>query len=288
MSMRKIPVRHINSTQQQPAFKHFSIRRVEDLLQQQELFHDLHRHDFFFILALEQGSGVHEIDFTQYQVAAQSVFFLRPGQVHQLHLKAGATGFIMEFNAGFYHPAEKAAAQRLRKAGNRNFCAMQPGPFQKLQLVLSYILQEFTAQEQDSLDLIKANLDIFFIELLRQSRHTENTAPGNTPYAQERLEEFIELLETHISQQKQVAYYTKRMHLSAYQLNEITKATMDKTSSAIITDHIILEAKRQLLATSGQIKDIADQLGYEDPSYFIRFFKKQTGLSPEAFRQHSA
>ncbi len=286
--MRKIPVRHINSPQKLAAFQHFSIRRVEDLLHSEDLFHELHRHDFFFILALQKGSGVHEIDFTKYAVAGNSVFFLRPGQVHQLQLKAGASGYLMEFNAEFYHPLEKLAAARLRKASNRNFYAMQAGRFEKLQLVLSYILHEFTEQEQDSLDIIKANLDIFFIELLRQSRPMENTAAGNTPYAQERLEEFMELLETHITQHKQVAYYTKRMHLSAYQLNEITKATVGKTSSAIINDHIILEAKRQLLATTNQVKDIADQLGYEDASYFIRFFKKQTGYSPEAFRQHSA
>ena len=61
---------------------------------------------------------------------------------------------------------------------------------------------------------------------------------------------------------------------------------MGKTVSALINEQIILEAKRYLLATSGQVKDIADQLGYEDVSYFIRFFKKQTGYSPEAFRKN--
>ncbi len=286
--MLKIPIRHINSPQKQAAFKHFSIRKVEDLLHREDLFHELHRHDFFFILALQKGSGMHEIDFTKYEVCNDSVFFLRPGQVHQLHLKADAAGYLMEFNSEFYHPAEKGAAQRLRKASNRNFCALDAERFEKLNAVLLYIFREFTDHQEDSLDIIKASLDIFFIELLRQSRNGDNAATGTTPYAQERLEEFSALLETHITQHKQCAHYTKLMHLSAYQLNEITKATVGKTSSALINDHIVLEAKRQLLATSNQIKDIADHLGYEDVSYFIRFFKKQTGFSPEAFRQHSA
>jgi AraC family transcriptional activator of pobA len=47
---------------------------------------------------------------------------------------------------------------------------------------------------------------------------------------------------------------------------------------------VILEAKRCLLATSNQVNQTAYRLGYEDVSYFIRFFKKQTGYSPEAFR----
>jgi len=74
------------------------------------------------------------------------------------------------------------------------------------------------------------------------------------------------------------------MHLSAYQLNAITKTALGKTSSELINEWIILESKRNLLATTNQINQIAFQLGYEDVSYFIRFFKKHTGYSPEAFR----
>ncbi|MCY1547485.1 HTH-type transcriptional activator Btr [compost metagenome] len=74
------------------------------------------------------------------------------------------------------------------------------------------------------------------------------------------------------------------MNLSAYQLNEIVKASVGKTISEIINAQLILEAKRNLLATSAQVKEIAEMLGYDDISYFIRFFKKHTGLSPEAFR----
>lgn len=61
------------------------------------------------------------------------------------------------------------------------------------------------------------------------------------------------------------------MNVSPYPLNEITKKTVAKTASELIDEHIILETKRHLLATRIQIKDIADALGYEDVSYFIRF-----------------
>lgn len=77
------------------------------------------------------------------------------------------------------------------------------------------------------------------------------------------------------------------MNLSVYQLNAITKATLGKTSSSIINDYVVLEAKRHLLATSLQVNQVAYQLGYEDVSYFIRFFKKHMGCSPQAFRENS-
>jgi YesN/AraC family two-component response regulator len=64
------------------------------------------------------------------------------------------------------------------------------------------------------------------------------------------------------------------------------KTSVGKTVSDLINDQIILEAKRHLIATPAQVKEIADQLGYEDPSYFIRFFKKHTGYSPDTFRKN--
>lgn len=285
--MKKIPVRHITTSQQELLDSgRFKIRKVEDLLDREDLFHELHRHDFFFIIALQKGDGTHEIDFTTYNVFDNSVFFMRPGQVHQLQLKADSTGYIVEYNTEFYHPKDKLSTQRLRKASNKNYCKLEINRFKKLLDILTYIYQEYTGKEEGFQEVIKANLDIFFIEFVRQSPNPNGLSTNVNPYTQERLEEFLELLEMHITNYKQVSQYTDLMNLSPYQLNEITKATMGKTASALINEHIILEAKRNLLATPNQIKDIADQLGYEDVSYFIRFFKKQTGYSPEAFRHN--
>ena len=77
------------------------------------------------------------------------------------------------------------------------------------------------------------------------------------------------------------------LNLSTYQLSAITKGVLGKTPSEVINDYIILEAKRYLLGTSDQVNQIAWHLGYEDTSYFIRFFKKHTGFSPDAFRTNS-
>ena len=108
----------------------------------------------------------------------------------------------------------------------------------------------------------------------------------NTPYMQERIEELYELIANNISKHKQVAQYAKMLNLSLFQLNAITKASLGKTCSELINEQIILEAKRHLLATSSQVNQIAYHLGYEDASYFIRYFRKYTGYTPEAFRHH--
>ncbi|MBI1939671.1 MAG: helix-turn-helix domain-containing protein [Ignavibacteriales bacterium] len=283
--MEKIPIRYINNTPTEPSLSgSFNIRSLRDLLNGKDMVQELHGHDYFFILALKEGTGDHEIDFTQYEVCGNSIFFLRPGQVHRLMLKVGTTGYLIRFRIDFYYPRDKVSNQLLRKAAKVNLYQPDADRFQKLLSNLTYIFNEYTDKQDGYLEVIKANLGIFFIELVRQqSRSFSNNV---NPYMQERLEEFLQLLETHISDQKQVTQYAAMLNLSTYQLNAITKATLGKTCSERINEQIILESKRYLLATSNQVNQIAYHMGYEDVSYFIRFFKKQTGYSPEAFRNN--
>lgn len=283
--MKNIPVRKISISPKEPVFSgSFVIRDIRDLLAGKDMVQDLHRHDFFYMLALKKGKGKHQIDFTSYKVGDHTIFIMRPGQVHQLTLKAGSTGYLLQFKTGFPYPYDKASGQLLRKAGNTNF--YQPGPagFKKLLPVLTAVFKEYTGKQEGYGEAIKANLGIFFIELARL--HSPGRPGTAGAYTDERLQDFLALVETHITTHKQVSEYAGMLNLSPYQLNAITKTTLGKTASALINEYIILESKRQLLATSAQVKEIAWGLGYEDASYFTRFFKKQTGHSPESFRQH--
>ncbi len=285
--MKVIPIRKIDTQLNESVITgSFKIRAIADILNGKDLMHGLHRHDFFFLLALQDGKGNHEIDFTGYEIQNNSIFILRPGQVHQLQLNANCTGFLAEFDTAFYHPKDKLANQRLVKSCNKNFCAFEAERFKKLQGILAYIYNEYTIKQEGYIEVIKANLDIFFIEFIRQSSNLHSISKSRSTYAQERFEEFIELISTHITTHKQVSQYADLLNLSTYQLNSITKASVGKLASELINEQIVLEAKRYLLATPNQIKDIADHLGYEDISYFIRFFKKHTGYSPESFRKN--
>jgi len=284
--MKTIPVRHITTSNEPVVSGRFKIRNVADLLGGKDLVHELHRHNFFFILAIEKGEGTHEIDFTPYNLHNNSIFFLRPGQVHRLELKAVCTGFLMEFDTTFYRPANNLSNQRLTKASNKNFCAFDHNRFEKLISHMSYMFNEYIEKQDGYLEVIKSTLDIFFVEYIRQSRNPNSTTKKSSSYLQERLADFLSLLNTHITSKKQVSQYADLLNLSSYQLNSITRITTGKPASELINEQILLEAKRYLLATTNQVKDIADHLGYEDISYFIRFFKKHTGYSPEAFRKN--
>lgn len=285
--MKKIPVRKIDSTNiLHPSVAGFRIRDVRNVLGGKDMIQKLHRHDFYFILVLKRGAGNHTIDFTPYPVRDHTVFILRPGQVHELELKKGCSGYLMEFKSDFFSTRDNESSHQLRKLTKTNYCQVDTHTFKKLFLLLTYVFQEYKDKQEGYEEVIKANLNIVFIELQRHRKSKNSTSKKSSSYAQEKLDELLELLETFVTNHKRAIEYAAMMNLSTYQLNAITKTTLDKTCSELIDERIILESKRYLLATSNQVNQIAYQLGYEDVSYFIRFFKKQTGFTPEAFRQN--
>ncbi|HYF03531.1 MAG TPA: helix-turn-helix transcriptional regulator [Patescibacteria group bacterium] len=281
--MKTIPIRKIK----EPVFSEsFSIRNVENLLSGNDMIQDSHRHTFFLLLVLEKGKGEHVIDFVAHPVSDYSVFFMRPGQVHKLILRYGSSGYLIGFTQDFYSTHGRPLHQVFRKVSKKNYYGLDSTSFKRILSPLNSIFHECIEKQENYKEVIKANLDVFFIELLRHSQSSENTLHTTNHYAQERLEELLELLEQHILAKKQVVQYASMLHLTTYQLNAICKEMLGKTCSELINEHIILEAKRHLLGTSSQVNQIAYHLGYEDTSYFIRFFKKHTGYSPEMFRQN--
>jgi len=278
-----IPVRHISASSKEPGLTNlFSIRNLSVLLSDKDMVQELHRHDFFYVLVLNKAAGQHVIDFVPHTITGPEGYFMRPGQVHQLELAKGSTGFLIQFSTEFYFPKNSTAHLLLRTASSSNHYPLNAANFNKLESFLNHIEREYLEKGERYEEAIMAAMNIFFIELLRLKK--VNVPEKANLYNQERLDQFRELLETNIFTHKQVSEYAEMLHLSVYQLNAIAKAALGKTCSELINDQIILEAKRCLLATSRQVNQTAYRLGYEDVSYFIRFFKKQTGYSPEAFR----
>ncbi len=286
--MKKIPVRTIKTPQFERDFlEGFTIRDISEVLSGAPLLHKLHRHNFYFILAIEQGNGHHEIDFIPYPIHPNSLFLVRPGQVHQLELQPESTGYLLQFDNEFLSYQEATLRTVVQKASAKNYYSMTKEEFSTIWPLLTTIYNEQIQKQEGYKELTISALNIFFIGLLRQRQSSGGSVLPSHHYEQERLEEFLRLIEIHSVTKKKTAQYAEVMNLSTYQLNTITKALLGKTGTELIDQQIILEAKRYLLATAEQVKEIAYHLGFEDHSYFIRFFKKHTGYSPEAFREIS-
>lgn len=283
--MKTIPIRNLRTPQIEDNYiENFNILSIQSILDGKDMVQETHRHNFYFVLVLENGKGEHNVDFKQFSLNHNSIFVLRPGQLHSLTIKEGSKGYIINLQSDFFHIDNKTSNQLLKKASQNNCYEFNEKKFTKIMTVLDRIYEEFHIREEAFQKSIKANLEILFIELCRNK--TTKEIDRTQLYEQERLEEFLQLIETQITKYKQVSEYAELLNLSSYQLNSITKKLLGKTSSKLISEQIILEAKRQLLATSGQVNQIALHLGYEDVSYFIRLFKKHTTFSPENFRKN--
>ncbi|MDO5980275.1 helix-turn-helix domain-containing protein [Flavivirga spongiicola] len=271
----------------EPLFSgNFEIINLGDLLVDKNMEEGLHRHDFFFLMVLEEASGKHHIDFNDYPVVPNTISLIRPGQVHELILEKGSKGYLITFDFNFYSSIYNYKKEIFWKVVQHNYYNLGNQKFGKILSVSKYIFDEFIQKKAGYEEVIKANLDILFIELMRDVLENNTLKEQNDPYEQELLDKFVQLLESQICTNKQVTEYSEMLHITPYKLNAITKNLLGKTSSQLINEQIILEAKRLLLATSNQINEIAFKLCYEDPAYFIRFFKRYTGYTPQVFRQN--
>ncbi|WP_118974764.1 helix-turn-helix domain-containing protein [Taibaiella koreensis] len=280
--MKKIPTRRLSPEQQESAFaEQFLIRDIPSLLKGADLVQELHRHDFYYLLALQQGSGEHSIDFNTYPVSDHSLFIMRPGQVHRLRLQAGSTGYLVQFGTGFTAGRDNVWQQALQHACRYPYYNAGRERMTQLLHLLDALAAEIGAKQEPYKDAVAAYVYLFLVSVQRLQ---ERPPHATGLYRQEQLDAFRTLLEAHSHEQKLVAYYAQQLHLSPYQLNAITKALLNKTCSEMIADQVLLEARRYLLGTKSQVKEIAARLGFDDVAYFIRFFRKHTGISPGAFR----
>ena len=108
---------------------------------------------------------------------------------------------------------------------------------------------------------------------------------GSDSHLYDRIRQYEDLIEAQFRTVRGISAYAQQMNLTPNHLNHICKKVLGKTASQLLNERIIIEAQRLLMHTAQSVKEIGYQLGFEDPSYFIRFFKKNTDQTPIAFQQ---
>lgn len=129
--------------------------------------------------------------------------------------------------------------------------------------------------------VLKSLLKVFLLNLIRASQHYFL----NQDVHQKRVYHFIMLMDDHYKTERKADFYASKMKLSEKRINQILKEKMHKTLTQLLHERVIVEAKRMLLSGELTIKEIAFDLNFNDPAYFSRFYKQQTGHTPEEFRK---
>ena len=127
---------------------------------------------------------------------------------------------------------------------------------------------------------IHSLINLVYIEMTRIFNPKEKI--NNGTYLS-KAEKFEELIDKHYKTMKYVRDYAGKLNITEKHLNRICRDCYNKTSTQLIAERIVLEAKRMLIYGKWNVTEIGAELGYNDPSYFVRFFKKNTGLTPHGF-----
>ncbi|NDK56378.1 helix-turn-helix domain-containing protein [Pontibacter fetidus] len=247
-----------------------------------------HKHNAYILVFFTKGSGTHTIDFQEYLVAPGSVFFLTPGQVHSWKLSEQTNGYILFFSAEFYllgFPLQKLQRFPFFEHALRvPYLQVKATDMTTILLSINVMQQEHQAQQFLKDDLLRDYLDIILIQLARLY-HSTHKLPHESTASLPLLTKLNSLIDQHYKEHQPVLFYADKLHVTAKQLNETCKRAYDKTTTELIQNRVILEAKRLLVHSNLTINQLAAGLGYFDNAYFFRFFKKHTGQTPEQFRQ---
>lgn len=248
-----------------------------------------HRHSFYTLIYISEGSGTHDIDFRRFEVLPNQLFFMNEGQVHEWDLK-NIKGFTFFFKKDFYEVVEKSLSLQALPFFNNSATEAPMVIFDKddalkIQSLFEEIMLEFTNKNPHHQSLIKSLLKIILIRSLRIYKPLYTNEASNLNVSKVRF--FEQLIERHYLELKSVKEYADKMSLTANYLNAICSKTVGKSAGELIRNRVVLESKRLLLHSSMSICEMGYHLGYNDCSYFIRLFKNDTGVTPEQFRTNN-
>lgn len=247
-----------------------------------------HRHNYYTVIYVQEGAGHHLIDFKSYPLENHSVFFVSPGQVHQVYPSSRPKGWVITFSKEFLqhnHISEDFIAEinLFNSFEERPPIHLDEPIRQKIDLLMPLMEEAYEIDMPHQIAALSAYLKLFLLycnQVCVLAR--TQTQPNDSGHLL--LKTFKELVTQHFRQWHKTSDYAERMHISPRYLNQVVKSLIGQTAKEVIQEKIILNAKRELRYTGKSVKEIAFELGFEDPLYFSSFFKTCTDLSPSAFR----
>ncbi|WP_430813596.1 AraC family transcriptional regulator [Carboxylicivirga sp. RSCT41] len=248
-----------------------------------------HRPQFYHILWIEKGIGTHYIDFNPVRIEDDSVVFVAANSVNRFDQDGIYQGKSIIFTDGFFCKNQQDA-QYLRSSllysDLYGVARLKLNPaYSELKVLLNAMESEFMREQDDMQYGILHNLlHIFLLQSEREIRQQgfEELKPS---IQLDYLVQFKDLLEENFRKERSVNKYASGMGISDKQLHKATTNLLDKTPKQIIDERVILESKRLLVHSSMAVKEIAYELGYEEPSNFIKFFRKHARVTPAEFRE---
>ena len=238
-------------------------------------FQGSHRHNFYELqFFTETGTNEsHNIDFVEYPLQANQLYLLRPGQVHTLKLK-DQKGFLFAINPDYF----ELLCLHIERYADHTFPNMLLLPEKEIPAIRQVIHLIYTEHEglhrKSLLNSYMHALITHLLLLYTDTRIDQDIRVGKV----------LSLIDKHYISERSTDFYACEVNLSNKRMNELTKKAVGHTVKQLIDQRLLLEAKRMISSGASSFKEIAFSLGFSEASYFTRFFKEQSGCTPEQFR----
>lgn len=255
-------------------------------------FDHIQRLNYYSLIWVKNGIGKVKSDFSNYTFKENTLFSFSPYQPFMLNDETEISGLALNFHPDFFciHKHHKEVA-----CNGVLFNNIYSPPFvhvdEKAKMNLEMIIDQFKTEMQNpdlaQYELLISYLKIFLISASRlkaeqQIEARRLTEENEEPFILQNLKNYIE---SHYRTKHTASDYAEMLSITSKALTKLTKVHFNKTLTDLISERIIIEAKRELYLTNKTVKEIAYELGYNDEYYFSRFFKKNADVSPQLYRE---
>jgi len=250
-----------------------------------------HRHSFYHFVIFTAGSGSHSIDFNKYEVAPWHIYFMSPGQIHTWDFDDNVDGYIVNFEKDFFQsfllkPDYLDGFSFFAGSGNVNVKILPAAIRTDVEVVCKQLYQQVNLTPNKNFDFQRVLL-LSLLLLVEQQTPVTQLQQFQT-HNMVVLRNFQKLVEENYLFKKMPKDYAEMLFITPNHLNAICKELIGAQAGEVIRERILLEAKRLLVSGEVNISQIANELNFNDNSYFTKFFKKYSGSTPEQFKKDYA
>lgn len=250
-----------------------------------------HRHrNLFQVLVIAAGGGEMSYETAIVPFVAPVVLLVPPRIAHGFRFRPDVTsGWVVSFSediAGALGGNSDEALERLKRLAAEPLLPLgEAGEVARVSALCADLHEEgFLAREGHHLAM-RALLALIAIEVVRLAASRARTGAVTLALADARIDELRRLIDANFRKERLIRFYAERLSMTSDRLNDHVKRMTGVTVGHLIRQRVLTEAKRQLVFSGRAIHEIAYDLAFADPSHFTRFFRKQTGMTPQAFRE---
>ena len=248
-----------------------------------------HRIQFNLIVFVRAGRGSHFVDFSTRTFQPGSTIFIRQNQIHAFDLSSSPQGSAIVFTDAFFQ-------QVLSRIATPLFSSLilhnDHSPILNLSVSLQRSYDNLVAEIAKELDRMNPSSEILvhlFSSLFLLLDRAKDPQPQLKTAQQNKKEfkvaEFLALVERNFSTTRNATEYAAKLNLSYKTLNQFCKSVTGQTAKQMLDKYTILEAKRRLALENKTVQQLSFELGFDEETNFVKYFKKHTLVTPKKFRQ---